>query len=451
MTLGHRTLRRSLLLTTVLLACTAPPSEVETGITTGSGPGEESTAGPGPGPGTVADSSDSGVGTMGATDDTGPSFDPICGDGVVETPEECDLGDLNGTGMYCTLECTSNVCGDGYAGPGEACDDGNQDNTDLCTTDCGPTSCGDGVVQDSEQCDAGKKNSLGGACLPSCVLATCGDQFIQEGVETCDSDNIGFESCMSQDFDRGVLLCAPDCMSYDTSNCYECGNGVLEPGENCDGTVYTDDVTCADFAMVGQMVSGGALSCTTNCTVIDSSACTFCGNGVQEGAEDCDGMDFDGDSCATFALPGDTVSGGALTCSNTCVTNSSSCTYCGDALIEGDEDCEAGMLDGETCESVGMGFDGGMLGCTNCSFNVTGCTTCGNGMLEGMEQCDGGVPVGSTCATVVGPGNGGMLTCDMPTCTFDTDACCLNAGQPCMGAGQCCNNCVGPGGSMTCN
>jgi cysteine-rich repeat protein len=212
MTLDHRNLGRSLFVAgTLLLACTPTPSEVDPTLTTDpSGPGDTTLGGV-----------DSGLDTMGGSADTGPSFDPVCGDGIVETPEECDLGDLNGTGMYCAEGCTTNTCGDGYVGPGEACDDGNQSNEDLCTTECGPTSCGDGVVQGNEECDDGRQNATDGACLPSCVAASCGDAFIYERLEICDGNNVARATCESQGLDGGELLCASDCQGYDTSSCYD--------------------------------------------------------------------------------------------------------------------------------------------------------------------------------------------------------------------------------------
>jgi cysteine-rich repeat protein len=382
---------------------------------------------------------------MGGTADTGPSFDPICGDGIVEEPEECDLGELNDTGMYCTGECTSNVCGDGYVGPGEACDDGNLDNGDLCTSECGPASCGDGKLQGGEQCDAGKDNSETGACLPSCQLATCGDLFIQAGVETCDGSNIAGQTCMTQSFDGGVLVCAPDCSAFDTSNCHLCGNAVLEPGENCDGSVFMGNVTCEDFGPGGSTVANGMLVCTSSCTVIDDSGCTYCGDDMQENPEQCDGIDLGGNSCQTEAPVGTMASGGTATCNPNCTVNIDDCTYCGDLVVEmPNEDCESGMLGGQTC--VSQGFDGGTLGCTSCMFNTNNCTECGDDVREGTEQCDGADLNGATCTSILGGAYRGPLTCTI-TCQYNTDACCLNADQPCAGNAAACCSGVCPGGN----
>ena len=61
---------------------------------------------------------------------------PVCGDGVVEGNEACDLGGQNSNTGACKLDCTKQTCGDGYTGPGEACDDGNGVNGDGCETNC---------------------------------------------------------------------------------------------------------------------------------------------------------------------------------------------------------------------------------------------------------------------------------------------------------------------------
>lgn len=46
----------------------------------------------------------------------------------------------------------------------------------------------------------------------------CGDNAIDPG-EVCDGTALGGESCVSQGFDSGVLACAADCLSFDTSAC----------------------------------------------------------------------------------------------------------------------------------------------------------------------------------------------------------------------------------------
>ena len=48
-----------------------------------------------------------------------------------------------------------------------------------------------------------------------------------------------------------------------------CNNGILDSGEQCDGTIIANGLTCANFCAIA---TGGTLSCNTNCT-INSSGC----------------------------------------------------------------------------------------------------------------------------------------------------------------------------------
>lgn len=63
---------------------------------------------------------------------------PFCGDGILDTGEECDDGnndDDDGCDANCLIEAAP-VCGDGNVDPGEECDDGNNNNGDGCDANC---------------------------------------------------------------------------------------------------------------------------------------------------------------------------------------------------------------------------------------------------------------------------------------------------------------------------
>jgi len=50
--------------------------------------------------------------------------------------------------------------------------------------------CGDGVLDPGEECDLSfVGNKPESSCLPNCVKATCGDGYVQDGVEECDDQN----------------------------------------------------------------------------------------------------------------------------------------------------------------------------------------------------------------------------------------------------------------------
>lgn len=259
----------------------------------------------------AVDTSDSGDDST----DTGTPPMAMCGDGIAEGDEECDLGKTNGGGAVCKSDCTLNVCGDGYIGPGEQCDDGNANDDDECSNRCGPASCGDGVVQArvGEECDTGARNSPTGSCLPSCIAASCGDGLVHDGVEACDTADVGGATCQSRGFDEGILTCAANCASLDTSGCASCGNDVLEGSEECDGQAL-GGAQCSDLSPGVGNWSRGTLSCNAQCELDDSECCS-----------DVPGQQCDGDvqccgslQCGVFAVccfgPGNVCMGDSASC-----------------------------------------------------------------------------------------------------------------------------------------
>ena len=97
-----------------------------------------------------------------------------------------------------------------------------------------PTLCGNGTLDPGEECDDG--NDVGSDdCTNACRRARCGDGVRWDGHEECDGSDLGGATCASLDpaYEGGVLRCS-EC-TYDTSGCIaRCGNGALDPGEECD-------------------------------------------------------------------------------------------------------------------------------------------------------------------------------------------------------------------------
>jgi cysteine-rich repeat protein len=68
---------------------------------------------------------------------TGPGPSDMCGNGIVEGEEECDLGAANADDAACTADCELAACGDGLVRDDvEQCDDGNLAPGDGCDPEC---------------------------------------------------------------------------------------------------------------------------------------------------------------------------------------------------------------------------------------------------------------------------------------------------------------------------
>src|SRR5690606_56058 len=80
--------------------------------------------------------------------------------------------------------------------------------TAACSVDCKLPICGDGVQQPGEDCDLGDDNSDTGACTSQCKAATCGDTFVHAGDEECDDGNQSPGDGCSNSCDHEYLMFA---------------------------------------------------------------------------------------------------------------------------------------------------------------------------------------------------------------------------------------------------
>ena len=135
-----------------------------------------------------------------------------CDDGNVCTADRCDPA------LGCVYEDTSDMCDDGVACTHDACDP-----VSGCTNIPDDSLCDDGDVCTADVCTlTGCQHNDNGLCRACCIADLCIDTTITD--------------CFAQGgTPQGV---GPTC---EVVICTVCGNGVVEPGEECDGA---DDDAC---------------------------------------------------------------------------------------------------------------------------------------------------------------------------------------------------------------
>ena len=200
--------------------------------------------------------------------------------------------------------------------------------------------CGDGKIAGSEECDAGTSSSQ--AAFMGCTT-----------------------SCKKQSY---------------------CGNGKVEEGEQCDSGFKCQESTYKSWCTTLGTSYNAAAQCSNSCKFTGST----CGNGIKEGAEECDKTDgvSNGEKClATCRISRcgdgilDTSVGEECDDGNTNENDScsSSCQKpkCGDGVVSATEVCDDGINDGA------YGHCG-----LNCTYWAP---RCGDGVIQTQyEECDNG-------------------------------------------------------------
>ncbi len=315
-----------------------------------------------------------------------------CGNGRLDVGEQCDddnLTDGDGCSALCLDDEPGALCGNSIHEIGEGCDDGNVVGGDGCDEECErEDGCGNGTVDASEMCDD-NNNISGDGCSYECrVEFVCGNEVCEAAnYETCDL--CPADCC--PDCGDGVLDPGEECDDgnndpdpgdgcdkgcRDTDGVAICGNGIWEAGEECEDGNSTIHDGCSDTCEM-EFVCGDQ-QCDDHmgetCQRCPMDCCPNCGNGVREAVEgeECDGLDLGGRTCEQ-----ECYEGGSLTCTPWCTFDFTTCSgtppACGDGFAECTERCDGADLKGKTCQSVG--YTTGTLDCTgSCGLDVSGCS-----------------------------------------------------------------------------
>lgn len=107
--------------------------------------------------------------------------------------------------------------------------------------------------------------------------------------EPCENLETRDNTCLNLGFSGGTVGCTDVC-TLDTSNCYKCGDGKINPGEMCDGGDFGAKTCDSELGAAAR----GALSCDLTCTAIDSRNCVTKYVQVAAGSEDVCGLKSDG-------------------------------------------------------------------------------------------------------------------------------------------------------------
>jgi hypothetical protein len=309
-----------------------------------------------------------------------------CGNGIINTGEQCDNGSNNSntcgppaydtahpniplTCTTCTMSCQLLTIEGPYCGDG-TCNNGETETS--CPVDC--TGCGNGIVEGTEQCDDGSNNTNTPCATPAydtgtpSVPLSCSTCTKSCTVDTVFGPFCGDLICQTADGETAAT-CPADC---------GCGNGIVNTGEQCDnGTAHNTDTPCTPgYDTTTPSTPLTCSTCTTSCT-IDTVVGPYCGDSIVQSAnETCD----QGSANGTHTCPYGELS--CTICNSTCSGTSAGTTlaYCGDGVVQ--------STDGEACD--------------NGSNATTNQIVPAPGPINGQTECPylaGSAATSNTCVT----------------------------------------------------
>jgi len=314
----------------------------------------------------------------------------VCGNGVPEGTEACDDGAGNTACGPCKPDCTikAAVCGDGCIDKttdfytNETCDDGNAVGNDGCRGDCRD-------IEEGYRCDKFAPRDVGSG--PSNCTRLCGNCIVDNS-STCQGSHIdgcrlGSQEKCDDGNNVGSDGCRGDCTDVEAAPLWFC-NEYYGNGTSCGmtGSVCCEaGPDCEDCDDGLDNDANGLVDCVDPYCEHLFGDCAVCGNGIVEPGEECDSNDTCCNNTACkFKLSGAIcrASGGVCDLAETCNGTSESCPT--DAFNSTSDVCRAsaGICDAEEkCT-------GSLADCSADSKSTDECRSSA-GACDLAESCDG--------------------------------------------------------------
>ncbi len=296
---------------------------------------------------------------------TGP-----CGDGNIDPGEECDDGN-NDNGDGCSDSCSIEpYCGDGVLDPGEECDDGNNADGDGCSANCtieiiSECPAPSIVLHHTGQLGGALNIDINGTLWD----ATFYNQWSQSPQQSYNGNWASDASAALYNLFHPSAFNLYDSNPVMVWGCETSGCRMVTPYIGSPTMVYGYSfVNVGSFGDQARVITTGITQDQDQAISFvqwSLSECTsepYCGDGVLDPGEECDDGNNDNgdgcsDSCSIEPYCGDGILDPGEECDDGNISNGDGCSdscsiepYCGDGVLDPGEECDDGNIsNGDGC------------------------------------------------------------------------------------------------------